>query len=183
MMLFIRNMESERCKTTVMNELNKLGLSCKKVELGAVELKENLSEDILQLIDNTLKNAGLELMFDKKTLLIEKIKTAIHQWIHLSDDLPKKKLPDYLRNIIKHDYNYLSNLFSGVNGFTIEKYVISQKIEYVKELLVYDKLSLTDIAFKLQYSSVAHLSNQFKKVTGLTPTFFKQHRNANQCIK
>ncbi len=180
MMLHIRNMESGRCKAMVKNELNKLGLHYKTVELGEVELKENISREKLQLIDIALRDAGLELMNDKKSHLIEKIKTAIYQLIYLSDDLPKPNFSDYISKKVNHDYNYVSNLFSGAQGITIEKYIIAQKIERVKELLVYCELSLSDIAYKLQYSSVAHLSNQFKKVTGLTPTFFRQLRNSSR---
>jgi len=160
----------------VKNELNKLGLHYKSVELGEADLKENISEEYLQLIDNALKEAGLELMNDKKDRLIEKIKQAVHQLIYSTDDMPKQIFSEYISMKVKNNYTFLSNLFSGIQGITIEKYVIAQKIERVKELLVYDKLSLGDIAFKLQYSSVAHLSNQFKKVTGLTPSFFRQIR-------
>ena len=180
MMLHIRNMESSRCKAMVVNELNKLGLHYKTVELGEVELKENLSREKLLLIDIALKSAGLELINDKKSLLVEKIKAAIYQLIYLSDNLPKPNYSDYISKKVNHDYNYLSNLFSRLQGITIEKYIIAQKIERVKELLVYDELSLSDIAYKLQYSSVAHLSNQFKKVTGLTLSFFRQLRNTSR---
>ena len=179
MMLQIRNMESERCKIIVKNELDKLGLHYKAVELGKVELKENLSGAKLQLIDSALKNAGLEIIYSRENLLVNKIKDAIHQLIYLSDDLPKPNFSEYISNKINYDYTYLSNLFSGIQGITVEKYIIAQKIERVKELLVYSKLSLNDIAFKLRYSSVSHLSNQFKKVTGLTPTFFRQLRNTH----
>lgn len=179
-MLHIRNMESSRCKAMVVNELNKLGLHYKTVELGEVELKENLSREKLLLIDIALKSAGLELINDKKSLLVEKIKAAIYQLIYLSDNLPKPNYSDYISKKVNHDYNYLSNLFSRLQGITIEKYIIAQKIERVKELLVYDELSLSDIAYKLQYSSVAHLSNQFKKVTGLTLSFFRQLRNTSR---
>jgi AraC-like DNA-binding protein len=170
-------MESRRCITAVKNELNKIGLYYKTVELGEVELKENIPGDKLQLIDIALRNAGLELMTDKKSLIIERIKNAIHQLIYLSDDLYKPNNSDYISKKVNLDYTSLSHLFSGMQGITIEKYIITQKIERVKELLVYEDISLSDIAYKLQYSSVAHLSNQFKKVTGLTPSFFRQHRN------
>jgi AraC-like DNA-binding protein len=179
MMLHIRNMESERCKIVVRNELNKLGLHYKSVELGEVELSGNVSKEYLQLIDIALKDAGLELMDDRKNLLIEKIKDAVYQLIYLSDDLPKTSFSDYISKKVNFNYTSLSNLFSGIQGITIEKYIIIQKIERVKELLIYGERSLSDIAFRLQYSSVAHLSNQFKKVTGLTPSFFRQHRLAS----
>jgi YesN/AraC family two-component response regulator len=176
MVLHIRNMESNRCITMVKNELSKLGLHYKSVELGEADLTENVSEEYLQLIDNALKEAGLELMENKNLRIIEKIKQAVHQMIISVDDMPKSSFSNYISSKININYTVLSNLFSGIQGITIEKYVIAQKIERVKELLVYDKLSLGDIAFKLQYSSVAHLSNQFKKVTGLTPSFFRQIR-------
>lgn len=176
-MLQIRNMESGRCIDMVKYELTKLGLQYKTVELGEVELKETISREKLRLIDIALRNSGLELMDDRKSHLIDKIKTAIHQLIYLSDDLPKQNFSDYISKKVNHDYTNLSHLFSGMQGITIEKYIITKKIERVKELLVYGTLSLGDIAYKLQYSSVAHLSSQFKKVTGLTPSFFRLHRN------
>jgi len=176
MMLHIKNMESERCKTVVRNELNKLGLHYKKVELGEVELKAKISREKLKLIDIALKNAGLELLMDNKRRIVEKIKDTVNQVIFLSEDIPKQTFSEYISKIVNHDYTYLSNLFSGIQGITIEKYIITQKIKRVKELLVFGDLSLSDIAFKLQYSSVAHLSNQFKKVTGLTPSFFRNLR-------
>jgi AraC-like DNA-binding protein len=178
MMLHIRNMESNRCITMVKNELHKLGLHYRSVELGEADLKEHVSDEYLQLIDHALKEAGLELMDDKQDRLIEKIKNAVHQLIYFSDDIPKPSFSEFISEKVKINYTVLSNLFSGIQGITIEKYVIAQKIERVKELLVYGQLSLGDIAFKLQYSSVAHLSNQFKKVTGLTPSFFRQLRIA-----
>ena len=180
MMLQIRNMESDRCITLVKNELNKLGLNYKTVELGEVELKENLSAEKLRLIDIALRNAGLELMADKKNLIIDKIKVAIHQLIFFSDNITRPNFSEYISKKVNRDYTYISNLFSSVQGVTIEKFIIAQKIERVKELLVYEELSLSDIAFKLQYSSVGHLSNQFKKVTGLTPSFFRQFNHLNR---
>jgi AraC-like DNA-binding protein len=177
MMLHIRNMESGRCITMVKDELHKLGLHCKSVELGKVELREDLSLEKMQLIDNVLKNSGLELIDDKKSVLIENIKKVVYQLIYLSDDLPKPNFPEIISRNVKRDYTYLSNLFSSVQGITIEKYILQSKIERVKELLVYNKLSLSDIADKLHYSSVAHLSNQFKKLTGLKPSFFRELRN------
>jgi AraC-like DNA-binding protein len=125
------------------------------------------------LIDIALKEAGLQLIDDKKNFLIDKIKDAVYKLVRLPDDMPKPKFSEYISVKVNYDYTYLSNLFSGMMGITIEKYLIIQKVEYVKELLVYSKQSLSNIAFSLQYSSVAHLSNQFKKVTGLTPSFFR----------
>ena len=175
-MLRIRNMQSDRCKMVVMDELNKLGLHYKSVELGEVELKERISREKLKLIDIALRNAGLELMDDNKNRIIDKIKAAVFEYIYLSDELQKQTFSEYICRILNRDYTYLSNLFSGIQGITIEKYIIAQKIKRIKELLVYSHHSLSDIAFKLQYSSVAHLSNQFKRITGLTPSFFKNLR-------
>jgi AraC-like DNA-binding protein len=176
MLLQIRNMESDRCIAVVKNELNKLGLHYKKVELGRVELKENISTEKMQMIDTELRKVGLELMDDIKARLVKKINAAIYQMIYLSDDFPKPNISHYISKKVNYDYTYLSNIFSRIQGVTIEKHIIAQKIQRVKELLLYGELSLSDIAFKLQYSSVAHLSNQFKKVTGLTPSFFRQLR-------
>ena len=178
MMLQIRNMESDRCVAMVKNELDKIGLNYKTVELGKVEIKDKISSEKLQMIDIALKKSGLELINDRKQLLIEKIKIAINQLIYFSDDFSKQNFSDYISEKVNYNYPYLSNLFSGMQGITIERYMILQKIERVKELLVYDKISLSQIAYKLQYSSVAHLSNQFKKITGLTPTFFRQLRHS-----
>lgn len=175
MMLQIRNMESHRCITRVRNELDNLGIHYKTVELGKVELKDTISADILKLIDITLKQAGLEIIGNKKAALVEEIKAVIHELIYLSDELPKPIYSHYISNKTNYDYTYLSNVFSASEGVTIEKYIIAQKIERVKELLVYTTDSLNNIAFLLNYSSVAHLSNQFKKVTGLTPSFFREH--------
>lgn len=173
MMIQIKNMESDRCITTVKNELSRLGLHYKRVELGKAELINNLSTKELLLIDNALKTTGLELMKDKNVQLVAKIKVSISQLINLSEELEKPKTSDFLSKAVNSDYAYLSKVFSSNQGISIEKYIIIRKVERIKELLVYSKLSLVDIAFKLHYSSVAHLSNQFKKVTGLTPSFFK----------
>jgi len=158
----------------VENELKKLNLPVTKVELGEVELQKELSREEKEKLDKALTSLGFELIDDKKSRIIEKIRTVIIDMIHHQDNDSKVNLSDVLSRELHHDYNYLSNLFSEVEGTTIEKYVIAQKIERVKELLVYDELSLSEIAFQLNYSSVAYLSNQFKKVTGLTPSHFKQ---------
>jgi AraC-like DNA-binding protein len=176
MLLQIRNMESDRCKTLVKEELQKLGIKYKRVILGEVELKENITEDKLHLIGLALRNTGLELIRDKKKTIIEKIKAAVYQLVYLSDDSSKQKFSDFISKKVYYDYTSLSNLFSGIQGITIEKYVISQKIERVKEMLIYQHLSISEIAYLLRYSSVAHLSGQFKKVTGITPSSFKQRR-------
>lgn len=178
MLLQIRNMESDRCKALVRKELANLGLHYKKVELGEVELKDSISEEQLKLIDTALRNYGFELMYDKNNRIIEKIKSSVFQLIYKSDDLPKQNFSGFISRVVNRDYTYLSNLFSSIQGLTIESYIIQQKISRIKELLVHDNISLSNIAFKLKYSSVAHLSNQFKKVTGLTPSFFKKSGDA-----
>lgn len=180
MMLYIRNMQSSRCETIVKNELIKLGLSYNIIELGKVDVKGNISGEYLKMLDIALKNSGLEIIHNKENLLIGKLKEAVEKLIHLPDDQQKPNSSEFISNYVKHDYIYLSNLFSGIQGITIEKFIISRKIERVKELLVYDELTLNEIAFRLRYSSVAHLSNQFKKVTGLTPSFFKQLRKTRR---
>jgi AraC-like DNA-binding protein len=157
----------------VKSELEKLGLHYTSVELGEAEIREDISPEQMNLLNIALKKTGLELMDDKKSILVEKIKTIIIEQVHYTDDQFKINLSDYLSEKLNHDYTYLSNLFSEVKGTTIEQFYLSHKIEKVKELLVYDELNLTEIAYKLHYSSVAHLSNQFKKITGLTPSHFK----------
>jgi AraC-like DNA-binding protein len=158
----------------VKSELERLGLQHTVIELGEAEINGDISDDKKAKLDAALKKQGLELMDDKKSMLIEKIKTVIIELIHYSDFPLKINLSDYLTSRINYDYTYLANLFSEVQGTTIEHFFIYHKIERVKELLVYDELNLKEIAYKLHYSSVAHLSNQFKKVTGLTPSHFKQ---------
>ena len=167
-------MVSIRCKMVVKSELEKLGLHYGTVDLGEVEVKEDITPEQREHLRKLLLKSGLELMDDKKPMLIEKIKNVIVEMIHYSDELPKVKNSEFLSNKLHHDYTYLANLFSEATGTTIEHYIILHKIERVKELLLYDELNLTEISYKLNYSSVAHLSNQFKKVTGLTPSFFKQ---------
>lgn len=166
-----------RCKMAVKAELDKLGLHYTKVELGEVEVMEDITEEQRIMLKTGLLQSGLELMDDQKSILIERIKNAIIEMIHYDDELPKIKFSDHISEKLKHDYTYLANLFSEITGVTIEHYIILHKIEQVKELLLYDELNLTEISYKLNYSSVAHLSNQFKKVTGLTPTFFKHLKN------
>lgn len=168
------NLACIRCKMVVKSELEKLGLHYSTVDLGEVEIKEEISPSQLNIFRAALKTSGLELMDDSKSILVEKIKTIIVEQIHYSEEQIKIKLSDYLTDKLHHTYKYLSNLFSEVKGTSIEKFYLSHKIEKVKELLVYDELSLTEIALKLHYSSVPHLSNQFKKITGLTPTRFKE---------
>jgi len=163
-------------------ELEKLGLHYIMVDLGEVEIMEDISKTQAKLLDSALLKAGLELTDDKKTILIEKIKTTIIELIHYNDSQLKINLSDHLSAKLNHNYTYLSNLFSKVKGTTIEKYYLAHKIERVKELLVYDELNLSEIAFKLHYSSVAHLSNQFKKMTGFTPSQFKNLKHKRRSV-
>ena len=162
-------------------ELKKLGVHYVAVDLGEADIKDDISEQQLAELDIALRKSGLELMDDKKSLLVERIKMVIIELVHYTEDQIKINLSDYLAEKLNHNYTYLSNLFTEVKGTTIEKFYLAHKIEKVKELLVYDELSLTEIAYKLHYSSVAHLSNQFKKMTGLTPSHFKQlkHKRRN----
>jgi len=162
-----------RCKMVVKSELENLGLHYSSIELGETEITDDITPEQRQKLAAALKETGLELMEDKRSILVERIKTAIIELVHYTDDQIKVNLSDHLSEKLNHNYTYLANLFSEVKGTTIEKYYIAHKIEKVKELLVYDELNLTEIAWKLHYSSVAHLSNQFRKMTGLTPTQFK----------
>jgi AraC-like DNA-binding protein len=166
-------MVSIRCKIIVKSELEKLGVHNAIVQLGEIELQKNLSAQKYDKLIVGLNRFGFELLEDRRSMLIEKIKNVIIEMVHYSDTIPKTNFSDFLTQKLRQDYTYLSNLFSEVQGVTIEHFIIAHKIERVKELLVYDELTLTEIAEKLHYSSVAHLSNQFKKVTGLTPTYFK----------
>ncbi len=166
-------MVSTRCKMLVKEELKKLGLHFILVDMGVVDIMENITSDQREQIRIALQRSGLELMDDKKAVLIERIKNVIIEMIHYTDELPKVNFSDFLSEKLDYDYTYLANLFSEVQGTTIEKFIISHKIERVKELIIYDELNLTEIAWKLHYSSVAHLSTQFKKITGLTPSHFK----------
>lgn len=161
----------------VKSELEKMHLHYAVVELGEVEIMDQLSAKQQQELKTALLKFGLELMEDKKSMLIEKIKKIVIEMVHYSDEPPLLNFSAYLSEKLKYDYNYLSNLFSEVKGTTIEHFIIAHKIERAKELLIYNELSLTEIAEKLHYSNVAHLSNQFKKVTGLTPTFFKKMKH------
>lgn len=167
-------MVSNRCKIVVKEELKKLGLHYIFVDLGEVEIMEDLTLEQKEKLKLSLHEMGLELMDDKKSILIEKIKHAIIQMVHHTDEDIKINFSNYLSEKLNHDYTYLSNLFSEVQGITIEQFIISHKVERIKELIIYGELSITEIAWKMRYSSVAHLSNQFKKVTGLSPSHFKQ---------
>ncbi|MBW3519247.1 AraC family transcriptional regulator [Flavobacterium sp. NKUCC04_CG] len=175
--LFIKNMVCNRCILVVQNEMDKLGLLVKNMTLGEVTLEDELTSEQRTALASVLVPLGFEVIDDKKSRLIEQIKNVIIDVVHYQDNDVKSNLSDILSDKLQHDYNYLSNLFSEVEGVTIEKYFIAQKVEKIKELLVYDELSLSEIAHRLNYSSVAYLSNQFKKVTGLTPSHFKQIRD------
>jgi AraC-like DNA-binding protein len=161
----------------VKSELGKFGLHHTRVELGETEIMEDLSAEQLDNLNTSLKKIGLELLYDKRYIMVEKIKTIIIELVHFNEDQIKTNLSDYLCEKLNHNYTYLSNLFSEIKGTSIENFYLSNKIEKVKELLIYDELNLTEIAYKLHYSSVAHLSNQFKKMTGLTPSHFKKLKN------
>ncbi|RIV36702.1 AraC family transcriptional regulator [Flagellimonas lutimaris] len=174
--LFIKNMVCNRCIMVVQKELDALGLDVNNIKLGEVVLTNGCSAKEKRKLEEVLNTLGFELINDKKGRTIEKIKNVVIDLVHYQDNEVKTNLSEVLRSKLHHDYNYLSNLFSEVEGTTIEKYFIAQKIEKVKELLVYDELSLSEIAFRLNYSSVGYLSNQFKKVTGLSPSHFKKIR-------
>ena len=167
-------MVSTRCKMAVKEELKKLGLHFIVVDLGEVEIMENISAEQREQLKIVLLDSGLELIDDKRAVLIEKIKNVIIEMVHHTDEMIKTNFSDFLSKKLNHDYTYMANLFSEVQGTTIEQFIISHKIERIKELMIYGELNITEIAWKMNYSSVAHLSNQFKKVTGLSPSHFKQ---------
>jgi len=158
----------------VKSELEKLGVFYTAVKLGEADTIEKLSSAQLTQLDKGLRKSGLLLMDDKKSILVERIKSAIIELVHYTEEQIKVNLSEYLSKRLDHDYTYLANLFSEVKGQTIENFYLTHKIERVKELIVYDELNLTEIADRMHYSSVAHLSNQFKKITGLTPSHFKK---------
>ena len=175
-------MVSLRCKMMVKEELIKLGLHYVLIDLGVLEILEDVTAEQREQLRVNLLRSGLELLDDKKAILIDKIKSVIIEMIHYADELPDVNYSEYISQKLDYDYTYLANVFSEVKGITIQQFIITHKIEKVKELLLYDELNLTEISYKLHYSSVAHLSNQFKKVTGLSPTFYKrlkQKRKAN----
>jgi AraC-like DNA-binding protein len=174
MKLHIKYMVSSRCKTVVKDELNKLGLHYVILELGLVDIMEDPTEAQYNQLKNELSKAGLELMDDRKAILVEKTKIAIIELVHYAEGLPKVTHSEYISKKVGYDYTYLANLFSEVKGITIQQFIINHKIEKIKELLLYGELSIKEISYQLDYSSVAHLSNQFKKTTGLCPSFYKQ---------
>jgi len=180
MQLYIKYMVSLRCKILVKAELEKLGLHFVMIELGMVEILEDITPEVREKLKENLLESGLELMDDRKSILIDRVKTIIIEMIHHEVDLPKINYSDYISEKMEMDYSYLSNLFSEVKGYTIQHFIILHKIEKVKELLLYDELNLTEISYKMGYSSVAHLSGQFRKITGLTPSYYKQLRLKRQ---
>ncbi|AQX87282.1 AraC family transcriptional regulator [Elizabethkingia bruuniana] len=167
-------MVSLRCKMVVHQELENLGIKNAVVDLGTVELWDDISLSQRTMLKENLLKTGLELLDDKKSILIEKIKNVVTQMIHYTDEFPKENFSDYISEKLGYDYTYLANTFSEVKGITLQHFIIINKVEKVKELLLYNELNLTEISYKLNYSSVAHLSNQFKKITGLSPSFYKK---------
>lgn len=174
--LFIKNMVCDRCVLVVKNEVEKLQFTIEDIKLGEVKIDNNLSQQDIQNIEQALTPLGFELIDDKRRQTVEKIKNTIIEIVHHQNNDSKTNLSTILSEQLNQDYSYLSNLFSDIEGTTIEKYLIAQKIEKVKELLVYNELSLSEIAYQLNYSSVAYLSNQFKKITGLSPSQFKNKK-------
>lgn len=174
MKLYIKYMVSHRCKMMVKEELKKMGIHYVIVNLGMVEILEDITMQQREELKRCLKKSGLELLDDKRSILVEKIKVVIIEMIHYSEEEPKMNYSDYISEKLDYDYTYLANVFSEVKGITIQQFIILNKIERVKELILYDELTLSEIAFCLHYSSAAHLSNQFKKVTGLRPVYFKE---------
>lgn len=174
MKLYIKDMVSLRCKMVVTDELRNLGIDYSMVDMGVVEILENIRPEQRDLLKTNLLKSGLQLLDDKKSIIIESIKNLIIEMIHYSEELPKVNYSDYISEKLGYDYTYLANIFSDVKGITIQQFIIIHKIERVKELMINDELTLTEISYRLHYSSLAHLSNQFKKITGLSPTFYKQ---------
>ena len=173
MKLYVKYMVSQRCKMMVKEELKKLGICYVVVDLGVIEILEDITTEQHDQLKVNLQKSGLELLDDKRAILVEGIKNVIIEMIHYNDELPKVNYSDFISEKMGYDYTYLANVFSEVKGITIQQFIILNKIERVKELLLYDELTLTEISYRLHYSSVAHLSSQFKKITGLTPTFYK----------
>ncbi len=177
MKLYVKYMVSLRCKMIVKQELIKLGIKYVSIELGIIDVYDEISTDDYAALKVGLSHYGLELLDDKKAILIEKIKSVIVEMIHYSEELPPLKYSEYIAKKLGYNYTYLANIFSEVKGITIQQYIIINKIEKVKEMILYNDLNLTEIARLLNYSSVAHLSHQFKKITGLTPSYFRKLRD------
>jgi len=176
-------MVSNRCRIMLRDELQKLGLHFVILDWGEIDVMEDLTAEQRSQLSEGLQGTGLELMDDKKSILIEKIKHIIIDMIYHSDEIIKVNFSNHLSEKLNHNYTYLANLFSEVQGTTIEQYIINHKIEYIKELMVYGELNLTEIAYKMNYSSVAHLSNQFKKVTGLSPSHFNKLKEKRHTVE
>lgn len=176
MRLFIKNMISIRCKLVVKSELERLGFNCTKIDLGEVVISEDLNSNQLEQLRSVLSESGLEILDDKKAILNERIKNALLEIVYGKEELIKINISDAISAKMRTDYNHLASLFSELNEITIEQYFIKLKIERVKELLLNENFTLTEISYRLNYCSVAHLSTQFKKITGLTPTFYKNLR-------
>jgi AraC-like DNA-binding protein len=174
MQLYIKNMVCDRCILVIKEQLEKAGIAYNRVQLGEVEIDKEPTPEQLEQLNKQLTAIGFDLLDDKKEKLVEKIKNIIIALIHRNEDSNNKKLSAILEEKLQQDYHYLSNLFSSMEGITIEKYTIRQRIERVKELLTYNELSLSEIADQMDYSSVQHLSQQFKKETGLTPSKFRE---------
>ena len=177
MILNIKNMVSNRCKMIVKSELEKHGLHYITVELGEVEIMENVSLEQKNKLNKDLKKSGFVILDDRKSILVERIKNIIIELVHYSDEQLKINFSDYLSERLNYDYTYLANLFSENQGNTIEQFLIAHRIERVKEFIIYNELNITEIAYKMHYSSVAHLSNQFKRMTGMTPSHYKNLRH------
>jgi YesN/AraC family two-component response regulator len=175
--IYIKYMVSNRCKLTVKELLKNLGLHFVLVDMGVVDIMENITTFQLEQIRVALLSSGLELMDNKRAVLVEKIKNIVIEMVHFKDETPKVNFSIYLSEKLDYDYTYLSNLFSDVQGITIEKFIIVHKIERVKELIIYDELSLKEIAWNMHYCSVSHLSNQFKMITGFSPSHYKNLKN------
>ena len=173
--LFIKNMVCDRCKQAVRTQISKSGVKVSDVDLGYAEIEQDeITPDVFNEISNNLKSIGFELIDDKKQKIVERIKNIIIDMVHYMDEPLSIKQSEYISSKLNYDYHYLSKLFSETENITIEQYIINQKIERIKELLTYGEMNINEIAFKLGYSSVQHLSQQFKKVTGVTPTGYKQ---------
>lgn len=180
MKLYVKYMVSLRCKMLVKSKLQELGIKCASINLGVIEIVENISKEQHTQLKISLKKSGLELLDDRRSILVEKIKNVIVEMVHYSDEKLNVNFSDFISNKLNYDYTYLSNIFSEVRGVTIQQFIILNKIERIKELMLYDELSLSEISYKLDYSSPAHLSNQFKKMTGLTPSFYKQMKRSRK---
>lgn len=174
MKLYIKYMVSLRCKLLVREELKKLGIKYVVVDLGVVELLEDISDEQRDQFRQNLLKSGLELLDDNRSILVERVKNVIIEMIHYSEELPKINYSDYICEKLGYNYTYLSNLFSEVKGITLQQYIIIHRIEKAKELILYDELNISEISYRLQYSSVAHFSNQFRKITGLNPSYYKK---------